>query len=283
VTWRALLILFAASPARGATPAELLAEAARQTEALEYDRVISLAEQVLTHGDATVHDKLEGYLLQGSALAIVGRPVDAETAFRFFLRGRPDFDLPPSTAPKILAVFRKVQVEERAIIAQTRELELQSIVQSLRFTGEAPATVEGGSPVPFDYVVSDPRAVVAAVIVFYRRSDEAIYSALALQRDQHGHWRGALPGALTENDSGARLAYYVATRDAAGEPLVTVGSGAQPRTIEMSPGRSPGAITASPWFWIVVGSTALVITGAGIYGYRQSRRLPASDLGTVAF
>jgi ribosomal protein L9 len=46
--------------------------------------------------------------------------VEAEKPFRLLLRARPTFELPASTPPKIMAVFRKVQVEEQALFKDAR-------------------------------------------------------------------------------------------------------------------------------------------------------------------
>ena len=84
-----------AAPADTRDPAALLAEARSLYEQLEYDQVIPLAEGVLAHPGTAVEQRLDAYLLQGSSLAIVGNPIDAEKPFRFLLRGRPEFDMPP--------------------------------------------------------------------------------------------------------------------------------------------------------------------------------------------
>ena len=204
----------AAAPVRAeivpeAGPAELLARARALYDALEYDRVIPFAEALLARAEADIEQRLDAYLLQGSCLAIIGDPVEAEKPFRFLLRGRPGFDLPPETAPKILAVFRKVQVEERAIVEQLRELERARLVKELELSGGVPEEAVGGRPLPFEFRLRDPRGVVAAVQLQYRRRGEPSFSSLALRRDESGAWRGALPGEWTASSTGFALEYFL--------------------------------------------------------------------------
>ena len=96
-----------ALPARSA--AEAVAEAQRLYDALEYDKVAPLAGQALADPAITLDQKLAAYQLQGSALAIIGDPVDAERPFLLLFTVRPDFTLPDDTPPKIKSVFAKVK------------------------------------------------------------------------------------------------------------------------------------------------------------------------------
>src|SRR5688500_10600093 len=112
------ILLLLALPSADSGVGRLLAEARSLFEQLEYDRVLPVARSVLARPEATLDQKLDAYVLEASCLAIVGDPVEAEQPFRLLLRARPDFDLAVETAPKILAVFRKVQGEERAIKEQ---------------------------------------------------------------------------------------------------------------------------------------------------------------------
>ena len=61
-------------------------------------------------------DVQKGYYAHHSSTR--GAPVDAEGPFRLLLRLNPGFVLPAQTTPKIVAVFRKVEAEERAIFEQ---------------------------------------------------------------------------------------------------------------------------------------------------------------------
>src|SRR5690606_2123298 len=184
----------------------------------------------------TIEHRLDAYVLKGSSLAIVGDPIEAEHPFRFLLRGRPDFDLPADTPPKILAVFRKVQVEERFIANQMKELERKKAVEQITIKSDIVDVTRGGVPVSCDVTVRDPRGAVSAVSVLYRREGQAAFSSLALVSDEGGGWVGAVPGEWSENDAGFTMEYYVALLDAEGAMLKSAGSSSSPLRVTVEPG-----------------------------------------------
>ena len=218
-------------------PSPVLLERARELYgSLEYDKVIPLTEAVLQRDDLPLEGKLEAHRLNGSAKAIVQDPADAEKPFRLLLRLRPDYDLPRDTPPKILAVFRKVQTEERALAQQAELFTREQKKRELKFLDEPPSAAKGGRPVPFALRLRDPGADVETVTVPYRRAGQPGYSSLALQRDEQGKWVGQIPAEYTADERGFTLEYYVQSADAKG-PLVAQGSAEAPLKLEVSAGR----------------------------------------------
>ncbi len=57
-------------------------------DAMEYEKVLPVARQLLERMNVDIDTRLEIYWLQGSSLAIVGDPVEAEKPFRFLLQAR---------------------------------------------------------------------------------------------------------------------------------------------------------------------------------------------------
>ena len=224
------------APLPDETSAALLARTQALYDALEYDRVIPLAEALVVREDLTLEQKLKGYELLGSAKAIVLDPLEAERPFRMLLRANPKADLAPNTPPKILAVFRKVQTEERALAEQLAQVERDRIVAGLRLLDEPPASAQGGKPLPFSLRLRDPSGAVESVRVPYRRVGQPGFSSLALQRSVEGSWQGAIPGEFTSDEKGFQLEYYVETLDANRAPLLTVGTEQRPRVIPVEPG-----------------------------------------------
>lgn len=258
------------------TAVQALAQLEELYRALEYEQVIPVAAAVLTRTDLTEQQRLEAYRLQGSARAIVEDPVDAERPFRLLLRARPDYDLPAETPPKILAVFRKVQSEEKALTSQLREVERKRVVANLRLSGEPASQAQGGRPVVFAYRVRDTAGVVESVRVLYRREGQRAFSALALERAESGEWRGLIPGEFTADEKGFVLEYVTETADREG-PLLVAGSEASPQRITVAPGQVPVKSfkpIPQPLFWSSVGLTgaAGVATGvlAGLFWQEQS-------------
>ena len=235
-----------------------------------------LAGEVPRREDSTIDERLDAYLLQGSSLAIVGDAIEAEKPFRFLLRGRPSFEMPAETAPKILAVFRKVQVEERAIVDQMKELARQRAIKTIEIKSEVPAEAKGGLALPFDYRLRDPRGAISTMDLHYRRAANEPFSALALQVNDSGHWRAELPGEWTENPDGFTLQYYLTAKDLEDADLISLGAASAPLTVAVSPGSAAKArpFYKSWWFWTAAG-LAVAAAGTSVWLIQdQGTRLP---------
>lgn len=264
-------------PARDA--AEALAQLDSLYKTLEYAAVIPLAEEVLARTDLSSDQRLEAYRLQGSAKAIVEDPVDAERPFRLLLRARPEYDMPAETPPKILAVFRKVQSEEKALASQLRGVERSRLIAALRLSGEPAKEAQGGRPIRFNYRVRDTAGVVETVKVQFRRAGQKAFSSLALERSEEGEWRGLIPGEFTADDRGFTLEYLTETADREGV-LLASGSQTQPLLIQVAAGQVPVQAfkpISKPVFFATVGLTAAVGAAAGVLGFLYNREQSAFD------
>jgi hypothetical protein len=237
-------------------------------DSLEYDQVTTLAEQLLAREDLTLDQRLEAYRLLGSAKAIVEDPIDAEQPFRLLLRARADYELPATTPPKILGVFRKVQSEERALASQLHEVERARVIANLKLLGEPPQRVKGGLPLKFSFRLRDPTSAVEAVRVPYRRAGQKVFSALALDRSDEGDWRGAIPGDVLADEKGFVLEYFIETTDAHG-PLLSLGTEARPRNLQVEAGLVPTARFKPVHrgvFWTSTGLTIALGLASGALG-----------------
>jgi len=234
--------------------AALVTQTRQQYDALEYDRVAKLAEAALARPDLTIEQKLDVYALQGSALAI-----DAEKPFRLLLRACPEFNLPDTTPPKILAVFRKVQVEEKAVLDEFAAIQRQRLAATLKLTGDAPAGARGGRPLRFQYRLRDPQGAVDTVRVQYRRKGEGEFTSLPLKRDDEGQWAGRIPGEWSASEAGFVLEYVVVAGDDKGT-LLSLGRPAQPQTLDMAPGQvDKNAYPVPVWGFVTAASATGVV------------------------
>jgi hypothetical protein len=268
-----------ATPSRSAPAVSItsVTEAMARLEALytslEYDQVIPLADALLARDDLSAQQRLDAYRLQGSARAIVEDPVDAERPFRLLLRARPDYELPPETPPKILAVFRKVQSEEQALASQLRVVERGRLIANLTLTAGPLQDLKGGRPIPFAFRLRDTAGVVASVRVEYRRAGQPAFASLPLERADSGEWRGSVPGELTASEAPYTLEYLVETADAAG-PLLVLGSRAAPLTLPVAAGQVPRAVfkpVPRAVFWPTIGVTAALGVATGVTGFLFNR------------
>lgn len=235
---------------------DLLSRARALYDVLEYDSVLAFTEAVLARPDIALEPKLDAYALQGSALAIIADAIDAEKPFRLLLRAEPDFNLPESTPPKILAVFRKVQVEERAILEEFQKIERARLMASLRIEGDPPAEARGGRSLSFRYRLIDPRGAVESVRVSYRREGDMEFTSLPLKRDETGLHAGRILGEWTAG-AGFTLQYYVSASDAKGV-LASLGSAAKPMSLPVAAGQVEKNARPVPlWGFAVAAGTSV--------------------------
>jgi hypothetical protein len=247
---------------------DLVQQAKQLHEQLEYEQVLPLVQEVLAREGVPIEQTLDAYVLQASCLAIVGNSIDAEGPFRRLLRGRPSFDLPMDTPPKILSVFRRVQAEERAISEQMEVLTRGRIIKEMALIGAHPDQLKGGRSIAFDYTLQDPSVTATAVRVQYRKAGEPSYSSLALLRDAAGRWRGQIPAEWTANDGGTALEMYIEALDDKG-PLLVVGTAGQPMVRAITTGQVDRSAPPplSPWaVWTGSGATAVLLAGGAAFG-----------------
>jgi len=249
---------------------------------LEYDAVVPLARQLIELRDASPAMLEKTYLMLGSSLAVIGEASDAEAPFRLLLRLRPDFEMPPDTTPKILAVFRLVQTEERRIAEQVRQHDRDELLGTLRLAGGPQGELRGGQPIDFAYRLRDPRGVVSAVSVQYRRRNAAAFSALALQLGPDNLWHGEIPGEWSNNEDGMELEFYASTADDKGEELISLPKNAAPVRVGVEPGVAGGdALQKQWWFWTIVGVVAAGAAVGGYFIYDSATSLPGDHVVRV--
>jgi len=256
----------APAPAEDASAAEVLLQARKAYDAMEYESAAMFAARALSMPGLEPEARLDAYLVKASSLAITADPQAAEVPFRLLLRARPDFDMPRSTPPRILGVFQKVKAEERAIGEQVRSVGRKRLIDGLQLLSEPPRLARGGRVLPFAFRLRDPTAAVSAFDVPYRREGDAAYSVLALKRDAEGSWRGTIPAEWTASEKPYAVEYYLSTHDDGG-PLLTRGEPTRPLRLEMSAGTVERVKPLPRWsFWTGVAVTGVAAVAAGGLG-----------------
>lgn len=280
----------APAPAAPLTAKEALSQARKLYDSLEYDKVAPLAATALAAPDVTLDDKLIAYQLQGSALAIIGDPTDAERPFLLLLSVRQDFALPEDTPPKIKSVFAKVKGEFDEVRRADEARQRRELAATIEIVGLPPAQAVGGRALRFEFGVTDPRGVVKSVRVQYRKKGESEFLALPLARDvKTGQWAAAVPGEWTASPTPFAMDVVLTVADATG-PLRQLGDPV-PLAIEVLAGEVDRSVRPVPlWVFgtsIGVTTAALVTSGAlaGVTAWQNAdyhQKLEASKTGEPA-
>lgn len=280
-----LLLTLAVAAATGPTPEALLARARAQVEALEFEDALQTSTQLTAMQGVQDPVFVQGQVIRGSVLAVLGRIVEAETPFRLILRVHPDFDLPDSTPPKILTVFRKVQVDERRLARDVAEARRRQLMAGLKVEPQLPATHEGGLALSVQIALTDPDRGVRKVSFSYRMGLVGEYDTINLTREQGTLWTGEIGGDRTSNQGGVVMCWFVTTQGAEDLPLTTVASAEHPRVLEISGGdvSDHTSITSKWWFWTAAAAVVAAGTVSAVLVARTQANLPDSDLGAVSF
>jgi hypothetical protein len=256
-----------AAPAAAAMPttvAEILVQAQKLYDSLEYDKVAPLAVAALAAPDISSEQKLIAYQLQGSSLAIVGDATAAERPFLLLLSVRPEFALPDDTGPKIKAVFAKVKAEFDQVELIKKERLRRELQATVALTSGVPGTAVGGRPLRLEVGVSDPRGVVTSVRVQYKKRGEGEFLSLPLVRDpKAGVFVGAVPGEWTASDAGFAMDVVVTAADSVG-PLQQLGV-PTPLSVDVAPGSVDRTVRPVPvWvFGTAASATAVAVVASG--------------------
>lgn len=235
---------------------------------LEFEAVVPYARELGSRDSAPLELRRDAWLLEATALVVLGDPVSAERPFVRLLRLEPQFELPRTVEPKVALVFRKVRAEERELARTIKEAARRAQVARISIEGEPPTEARGGVPITFEVKVKDPAADVRAVTVGYRREGEPAFSSLALDSSNGEAWRGVLPAVLTESEQGFTLEYYTETSDPQG-PLARAGSPEVPLRLHVSAGKCEQAWRAPlPRGLFAVGAGMTLAAGvvSGVFG-----------------
>lgn len=281
-----LAMVLAAGPARGTQPAApapmptdkagLLQQLAAQLEGLDYKDAARVSEALLARDDLTEDERIDVQLARGRILSVIADTTEAEPMFRLVLRARPDFDLPSDTPPRVLAVFRKVQVEERQAAAQLARAARQRLMAGVDFEFRRPERVAGGQPLVIELRVRDALGAVDQVRVLWRTAPGG-FATIPLTR-VGGQWKGVISASDLASESGLTLEYAFEAADAVGvlkrspaelerahrvlvdQGLVTTRKPVSVGAFAISASVSGAALVASGALWLVANLLSLQFT-----------------------
>ena len=263
--WVVMLMVVAQSAAAAgpSTARQRLEQATAHWRDLDYDLVVTDADQVLASADASAVDRIEALRLKGSALVVLGRETEAVAAFEALFALAPDYELPDSTSPRILGVYRPAHAAWQVRQEQRLQMELGRSLAALKLGIEMPPAPRGGQPLAIQAQLEDPDRVVEEVVLFYRRAGTRGYSILSATR-LSGRVALTIPAAFTESEQPYVLELHVSARHRSGITLRRQGDAEHPLTLRVEAGAvpRPPPITRRWWFW--TGAAGLVAAAVAI-------------------
>jgi tetratricopeptide (TPR) repeat protein len=263
-------LLFAIPASAQVSPAkDALAAAERYWQDLDFELTLTSADKVLALSAAKKGDRLEALRLKGSALIVLERKEEAIAAFEKMFALDPEYELPQSTSPRILEVFRPARAAWQVKVEEKLATELGESYGALKLAVAAPRSAKGGRPLVVTVTLTDPGKIASQIVLGYRRHGQRFYSTLTA-RAQPGVIELTIPGSFTASSEPYLIELYVRARHSSGGALRRQGEPEAPIGVQMQPGKVPtrAPIYKKWWFWTGVAAVA-VSSGLLIYNARD--------------
>lgn len=231
--WLLLGWLVAAGPETSETTA------AEQTCAnFELEECVRLNEALLTNPSLDSQKRAAAYQRLASAYAAMEDVAQSSRYWRLLLRLQPDMELPDETSPKILMVFRSVQVEEKRLREELEAERQRQTIERIGLELDVPEEHQGGFPLAIRAELVDPDGGVKSAWLRHRTPGQGEFAALPLARSG-GHLQAEFPAAFTAGNQARDLELFVELRGGDGKVLKTVPPRDEPARVHMLAGDVP--------------------------------------------
>lgn len=246
----------------------------------QFERTIVLTEAALNRTGLELAERVELLSLGASAKVVVGDFLGGEKGFREALRLDPTYSVSDDLSPKIVAVFRKVQAEERELREKLDAVRFERAARSLELLDPLPTEGQGGRSLPIRVRVKDPFAEVARVEFFFRGADsESAFSIRPLDRDPLGVWVTELPPEMTSNQNGLILESFLRVSNGDDRVLRDFHSEDRPHRVVLKAGDTSPPFYRRTWFWAVTGASLAALGGLSAYFIHDARQPEPSEAG----
>jgi len=226
--------------------------------AFELEECVRLNQALLARPDLDSQRRAAAYLRLASAFAAMDDVAQSSGYWRLLLRLRPELDLPAETSPKILMVFRSVQVEEERLRETVDQERHRRMVERIVVEMRAPSQHQGGLPLRLSATLVDPDDGVKRAWLRYRLAGHEEFASVPLTRAD-GSVSAELPGAVTAGREPRQLDVFLELQDADGRVLKTEPSADTPRPIQVLPGEVPiTPLWQQPLFLRLVGGALAI-------------------------
>ncbi len=250
-----LTVLHAPVAAQQADPEQILQQAEKYFEALEYEAALKAFISIHQVQNATPMQRARSFLYMGVCFTALGNAENAVQSFIELLKIKPEFRLPPGISPSVHAMFK--QALERQKLPEKAPPptpgpgpgKADPPKTSVSLEASAPKKIIIGNPVEVKITLKDPKKLVTQLIIHWRRVGGPDFSELKIKvTSKKKTIVGLIPGALIGSKPG-RLHYVVEAKDKEGTSLAKAGSMSAPLSVRL---KAPPAEKSS-WGWYALG------------------------------
>lgn len=215
---------------------------------LRYEEALQVLSAALVRAGNTEAERGTTYRLLAFTYLALGRPEEAEGAYRSLLALVPEFAVPSDLSPRFREFFTQAaqrwEADGRPGVSTAPPAPV-SIVHS------SPAQADPEQAVPLAATLDDADGRVARLVVAYRQGTSDVFRRLDCERQPDGVFTATIPG---EDVAPPLVEYYFEALDAAGLPIAARGDVAAPLRIAVEGG---GSVVSKWWFWTIVGVVAV--------------------------
>lgn len=257
------LALASVSSAQTAPLNPILSRAVKQVDEGDFEDAIATLNKGIAQPDVTDEQLAEMYRLLGVAHLSLGQEAPAREAFEKLLQARPDYELPKSTAPKLLNLYARIKEDVRKRRLNPVTLTFQPLPQ---VSGNAAVLVRARI---------ENLAQGAKAKFFYRRTGAQSFSSIDFVpgKNEPFDFLATLPAfeVPTENQP-YDVEYYLEVADAAQRRLAGRGDAYSPLSFRVAAAdlnvhRAEAAavpLYKNPWLWLGIGAGVAAATTATV-------------------
>jgi len=268
-TYTLLALLPCPTAAQQTDPEQILQQAEKFFEALEYEAALKAFISVHQIKSATPMQRARSFLYMGVCFTALGNAENAVQSFIELLKIKPDFRLPPGISPSVHAMFKqaltRMKLPETPAPAPPGKAPGTPPGQGgakkgpVSLEATAPEESTTGHPVEVEIRVTDPKKLVRKLVIHWRRVGGPDFSELKIKFDpKRKITTGRIPGALIGNKPG-RLHYVVEAQDEKGKSLAKAGSLSVPLAVKIK--APPEKKSSWGWYALGVGGGLAVVGG----------------------
>jgi hypothetical protein len=248
-------------------PEEVLQQAERYFEALEYEAALKTFFMIHQIQTATPLQRARAFLYMGICFTALGDSEKAVLSFMELLKIKADFRLPPGVSPSIVAMFKealnRLKLPENPPTPEGGQQGGQPSGDASKtpvsLEAEAPKELTAGKSVEIKIQIKDPKKLIQDLLIQWRRVGGPDYSTIRVKHSAgEKQATGTIPGALVDTEEG-RLHYIVEAKGKGGKSLATAGTLSVPLEVKLLAPPQP----KSRWGWyaLAAGGGLAVIGG----------------------
>jgi tetratricopeptide (TPR) repeat protein len=226
---------------------------------LRYEEALQVLSAALVRAGNTVAERATTYRLLAFTYLALGRPEEAEGAYRSLLAIEPELQPPGDLSPRFREFFSAATQRWEA---DGRPGVSTAPPAPVRILHTSPAQADPEQAVPLTATLEDSEGRVDRVVVAYRQGTSDVFRRLDCERQPDGSFTATIPG---QDVAPPLVEYYFEALDGAGLPVAARGDVLAPLRIAVEGG---GSVATKWWFWTIIGvvaagavvTTAVVLT-----------------------